>query len=397
MKQHIASLDGIRGGLALWVFWGHLANAVGFSPPLLRAPSLAVDLFMLLSGFLMSWHWELDVSRQSALSGRRRLFRFWLRRFFRIAPLYYFLLLVALTVNPAFVAARETLRSAFDADPLANAALASTHGATSLVSFSNISAHFSFIYGIFPSLAANDALPDWSLSLEAQFYLLFPVLMAFCRPSRVVVFSACAVVTSLIAGQLFGVGETGTGILLMYPQPSILPLKIHIFAAGMALGWLAANDRRSLWRSHFWIAFLIPLILLPKPVSLAALVICALVLSKLRFIRFLSKILGSTPFRVSGNLSYGVYLVHYLPSCLMLAFAYRHGLLSSQSSLGRFVFAAAVLTVPVYFVAYVLYRLIEKPCIGLGRMLSGGGQQFQPLISTSETLSCIAAGAGQPK
>jgi peptidoglycan/LPS O-acetylase OafA/YrhL len=370
VRQHITCLDGVRGGLALWVFWGHLANAVGFDAPLLRAPALAVDLFMLLSGFLMSWHWESGRPGTPQVAHGARVRDFWLRRFFRIAPLYYPLLLMALWLNPAFIGARDNLRAAFPPVWMAEVTNAASPGIPPQFSAGNLAAHLTFIYGVLPRFAANNALPDWSLSLEMQFYLVFPLLMAFCKPTRIVVFSAVSVAIGLLASKLIGIGPAGGAMLVHFPQPSPLPLKIHIFAAGIALGWLAANKSDVLSRSRFWIAFLLPLLIVPKPVWLASLVIGALVLVDRGPVRFAARVLGAAPFRIGGDLSYGVYLVHLLPSYLLLDLAQRHGYLAGFSSGGRFLFAAGILTVPIYLLAYVLHRSIEKPGIDLGKRLS---------------------------
>ncbi len=370
MKQHITCLDGVRGGLALWVFWGHLANAVGFDAPLLRAPALAVDLFMLLSGFLMSWHWESSRAGTRQVPHNVRVGDFWIRRFFRIAPLYYPLLALALLLNPAFVAARDHLAAAFPPVWAEQAPGIASAGIPSLFSGGNIAAHLTFIYGLLPRFAANDALPDWSLSLEMQFYLAFPLLITLCRPTRIVIFSAASVAVSLVAAKLLGTGPAGVGILAHFPQPSPLPLKIHVFAAGMALGWLAANRGEKPSRWHYWVAFALPLLVLPKPVILGAFVISALILLDNRPMRILAGFLGAAPFRMSGDLSYGVYLVHYLPSYLFLDLAARHGYLAGLSSGGRFLFAAGALTAPVYLLAYILHRSVERPGIEFGKRLS---------------------------
>jgi peptidoglycan/LPS O-acetylase OafA/YrhL len=395
MKQHITCLDGVRGGLALWVFWGHLANAVGFDAPLLRAPALAVDLFMLLSGFLMSWHWESSRTGTLQVPQGARVGDFWLRRFFRIAPLYYPLLVLALLLNPAFVAARDHLMAAFPPVWAEQAPGLSDARMPTLFSGANIAAHLTFIYGLIPRFAANDALPDWSLSLEMQFYLAFPLLMAFCRPTRIVIFSAVSVAVSLAAARLLGTGPAGDGMLANFPQPSPLPLKIHIFAAGIALGWLAANREEKLSRWHYWTAFALPLLVLPKPVILGALIISALILLETRPARILARLLGTAPFRMSGDLSYGVYLVHYLPSYLFLDLAVRHGYLAGLSSGERFLFAAGTLTLPIYFVAYILHRSIERPGIELGRRLS---RRVLPRSSPAglQTASAEPAPAGAP-
>jgi peptidoglycan/LPS O-acetylase OafA/YrhL len=370
MKQHISCLDGIRGGLALWVFWGHLANAVGLNMPLLSAPALAVDLFMLLSGFLMSWHWESKLLAQDRTPYRQKLTDFWTRRFFRIAPLYYPLFIAVTCLNPQFTAARDRMLSAYPPEWLGHATGAIA-GPTSAFSPLNMLTHLSFVFGLLPSYAANNALPDWSISLEMQFYLVFPLLAAFCKPKRILLFSAASVGVGLVSARLLGVGPAGSGLLAHYPQPSVLLLKIHIFAAGMALGWLAASTRERPSRAVYWVAFLLPLLFVPKPVGLASLLIGALILVPSGPTRFVARILGSKPFRVGGELSYDVYLLHYLPSYLVLDVAYRGGYLSGLSSGTRFLFAAALLTPPVYLVAYMLHRLIEKPGIEVGRRLSG--------------------------
>lgn len=355
----------------MWVFWGHLANAVGLDAPLLRAPALAVDLFMLLSGFLMSWHWESKrLLGDSAPYGQRAM-DYWLRRLFRIAPLYYPLLAAAILLNPEFVAARNNMLVAFPQVSSVNAPFVAASDTYPLLSTGNIVAHLTFAFGLLPKFAANDALPDWSVSLEMQFYLVFPLLVMFCRPVRILVFSAASVAVSLLTARLFGVGPFESGLLAHFPQPSVLLLKIHIFAGGIALGWLAANKPDAAQRYQYWIAFLLPLLILPKPVWLSALFISALILADFGPIRFVAKVLGSAPFRLGGDLSYGVYLVHYLPSYLLLNLAYRHGLLTGLSSGGRFLFAAALLTPPVYTAAYILHRLIEKPGIEFGRTLAG--------------------------
>lgn len=70
-------LNAFRGAAALWVVVAHcmIWGGVPFNP--IPDPKLAVDLFMLLSGFLMLY--TVDRSRKD-------WGRFGLRRFFRLAP-----------------------------------------------------------------------------------------------------------------------------------------------------------------------------------------------------------------------------------------------------------------------------------------------------------------------
>ena len=82
----IGCLDGLRGAAALWVLIGHAMLLTGLRVPLLSSPDLAVDLFILLSGFLMAYHAERSRDDQGQPATWAK---FWAKRFFRIAPLYW--------------------------------------------------------------------------------------------------------------------------------------------------------------------------------------------------------------------------------------------------------------------------------------------------------------------
>ena len=94
--DHLPWLDGLRGFAALWVLVSHAQILSGMRGiPVLSWGELAVDLFMLLSGFLMAHHYVLRQEKEP-WDAKATFYTFWLRRFFRIAPLYYFLLFFAL-------------------------------------------------------------------------------------------------------------------------------------------------------------------------------------------------------------------------------------------------------------------------------------------------------------
>jgi peptidoglycan/LPS O-acetylase OafA/YrhL len=133
-----------------------------------RGAWLGVDLFFVLSGFLIT-------SILLAARGSEGAFRrFWLRRALRIFPLAFLYLLVlaaAAYATPWFAHLRSPASFAWAAGYLTNAQVA---------------------------LSGWPALPFsllWSLAVEEHFYLLWPLIVLWCRP-RVVV---AVLVSTLLA------------------------------------------------------------------------------------------------------------------------------------------------------------------------------------------------------
>ena len=146
---HLPGLDGLRGLAVAAVVVYHLGY--------LRGGFLGVDLFFVLSGFLIS---RLLVAEREA-TGRISLRGFWARRARRLLPALF------LTVVAVLVAAREVLASwrlgAVRDDALATLAY--------VANWRLVASGQSYFSG--------DASPlrhAWSLAVEEQFYLLWPLV-----------------------------------------------------------------------------------------------------------------------------------------------------------------------------------------------------------------------------
>ena len=149
--RKMPQLDGLRAIAVLLVVWSHWASGYIhiFGTHL---GVLGVQLFFVLSGYLISGI-LIDCSLRDN-EGRQRWFvlrQFYIRRFLRIFPLYYAILGLAVYVNvPPF---RTTWP---------------WHAAY----LSNV--HF-WLVGSRESYGGH----LWSLSVEEQFYLCWPMLMLF--------------------------------------------------------------------------------------------------------------------------------------------------------------------------------------------------------------------------
>jgi peptidoglycan/LPS O-acetylase OafA/YrhL len=357
--RRVECLDGLRGLAALWVLTGHALILTGWHLPVLSQPDLGVDLFIMLSGFLMVFQYQLRSATED-WSKPATWAAFWFRRYFRIAPLFYVMLVFALAAGGYVFACRATIDAFLHAEPQ----LASRYVDHGLV---NIVMHLSFLFGLFPTYAFKTALPDWSLGLEMQFYAAFPFFVLIARKigwlATAVVIGVVTVVVDLALRKLH----------VSYPMPSLLPLKLHIFLCGMLLAAaLGATRTKSL--TYLGLAIFLAALPFGGGNSIMHLLVreaIVLVFFSLTHIRGgglaqVATIMGKGLFHWMGELSYGVYLVHLLflqPIAAALISHFGAGISAPE----RFGMAMAI-TIPLaYGMAFLTYKLVEIPGQSLGK------------------------------
>jgi exopolysaccharide production protein ExoZ len=156
----LSSFDALRGIAILGVVGFHTA---GFSPTniafvdsLFGVGKLGVQLFFFISALTMCHMWE------QRSDENHRTAKFYIRRFMRIAPLFWLAVVFYIAVNgmgPSFWA---------------------HDGMTSL----DIGLTMLFLHGFWPH-AINNVVPGgWSIAVEMTFYLLFPLVIGVIGSRR---------------------------------------------------------------------------------------------------------------------------------------------------------------------------------------------------------------------
>lgn len=351
-QAKIPALTGIRGVAAVWVALFHLTPAAakllgGGSPagPLTRG-YLGVDLFFLLSGFVLGMTYATPMSQ----AWRPTLKRFAVGRAFRILPLHWFVLfvLLALTIlwpEHRWGAGRHTV---------------STFVACLLL----VQAWFQ------PdswSMAWN--YPAWSLSTEWFAYFLFPVMAwgAFRMKRGEVALALSLLCLLLLCAALVVLGDGG----LQHTGRLAEPRCLAEFTAGLLL-W-RARDLGALRRINGDVAFLVGLAMVGFAASAPAFELvapfgfAALIVGCASPARAPAMVFGSRPVEFLGEISFSLYLTHAATMAVFEAVILAHHL--ETAPWGARLALVAALAVATLVVPVLTWRFIEIPGQALGRRL----------------------------
>lgn len=352
---HLLVLDSLRGAMALWVVFAHigefaayrLENSPAIFHPIFR-PQIAVEVFMLLSGFVIG---RLIVEKREPYP------KYIVRRFLRLWP--GFAVICGLSIFTTLLIPGVLGWQIAEA----NQDEAISYASTSHYFWAHLAAAIPMAQGLMPeTLLPNGALsflpPAWSISLEFQFYLVAPLLVMGIIRGRL----ALGAVLCLSAASF-------TVLHRYYPFDSILPAKLGFFVAGILsyrfYRFYPLLDGRP---ELPWLLTLGGLALLPSsPAWGIWLLAMALILSseETPILGKLKTLAGQGIFTHLGAISFSVYLVHY--PLLRIA---KSLVLQNNPHIGREQMALTLIVTilpTTLILAHLLYSYIELPGIALGK------------------------------
>jgi peptidoglycan/LPS O-acetylase OafA/YrhL len=352
--NEIRSLTGLRGLAALYVvafhyfFWN---QPFSDAPTALMAHGyLSVDLFFVLSGFVMA----LNYGKMFAPGWSKVAhLRFLGRRIARIYPLY-----LASTVVAFVLVGAGTLHYP-PATPLGAALI--------------LNALMVQTWGFVQSLDQ----PGWSISAEWAAYLLFPVLLVptmFRKPAvgwltAAGCAAALAVLSALPASVVHGQHAPDALLDLHRPWLAFPVLRcLPEFMLGILSYRLAATPAGAALGSSRWVApalCLVILALLTMPrTDLAVVLLFPLLTTALASGTHLpGRLLASSSANMAGKLSYSIYLTHQLLAGT-LNWIWLHTDDAVSRIMGQQNYATLILTATVLLtfpVAFCAYKVIELP------------------------------------
>ncbi|SRR5581483_4774283 len=362
----IEGLNGLRALAFLGVFAYHTGK--------IRFGWAGVDLFFVLSGFLIT---DILLRMKGSLPVKDFFIKFYARRALRILPLYYLYLLILAVI--VFVSPN------YNFGPLA------TNFRQEF--YHNIWYGIFYVYDFFFASAGYRKTWAfshlWSLSVEEQFYLIWPFLIFLIPKKHLKKLFLYAIglgpifrlITTIIFRNhlfpflladpqqatyvlpfshvdAFALGAYISRFDIPYPRLQLLGLVIAIPVIGLITDYFITG--------HYVLATLgyeLPLIGAYKEVwgysllnYLFAILIYCIVRTKL----FQSDLSGSI-LSYLGKISYGLYVYHFFTTAVVVAVLKKHSLPYTFGSPG--VFWIALITTII--ISTISYHFVEKPILNL--------------------------------
>lgn len=377
----IPGLDGIRAIAIVGVLVYH------FTPGVLPGGFVGVDVFFVVSGFLITTL----LLREVAQNGKINLGRFWLRRARRLIP-------ALLTVVIVCVALARVLGG----DLLVGITRQTVGALTFSTNWVEVAAGSSYFNSTSPQLFVN----FWSLAVEEQFYLLWPFLL-------VVILAVTAQARQRVGIALALAFISASLMALMY-VPNTDATRVYygtdthayglMLGAALAFAWASphrAGLRHPFWRRHrHWfvggalivLTGCMALLSQASPVTfrggilLASVATVILIAGLLEYGGSWRRVMSLPALSWLGSRSYGLYLWHW-PVLIIVAtiVPYASGTIRG----------AAALTVSLLItlaVTEVSYRLIETPIRkhGFGASVRAGLAWFGTPWVTNRTPRIVA-------
>jgi peptidoglycan/LPS O-acetylase OafA/YrhL len=360
----IPGLDGVRALAFLLVFSLHTDYIyIGW---------VGVQLFFVLSGFLIT---DILLRMKEKFSAGDYFKKFYGRRFLRIFPLYYFYLLVMFIVTTILISYEYRINyMQLFKDQL-------PYALTYVYNFFNASSAYNGESWLIGHL--------WSLSVEEQFYIIWPLLI-FLTPKKHL---KKLFITAIVAGPLFRMAISFLykyyGVPFLYPDYTVVTYVLpfsHLDAFGLGafisrfeipkarrqfyilllllpvIGFATTYWSTGEWGASTALGFQYPLGKDLKQVwgYVYLNYTCALFIYLVVREKFLVRILDNKFLSYLGKISYGLYVYHF--GIVWFVRRIRDFSIPEQVAKPLTLVISAVL---LYFVASLSYKYLEKPILDL--------------------------------
>jgi peptidoglycan/LPS O-acetylase OafA/YrhL len=340
-------IDALRGIAAFSVLLLHVAffhskivRVPRWAGPVVQNGGMGVTLFFVVSAFCLC------LTMRKHNNETNSTLKFYLRRIFRIVPLFYLVLLIRLPIGGSYDVI-DVLRNVF------------------------------FIFNFFPGKEDGIVWASWTLGVEMAFYLLFPIIFLFANNFRKsLVF--LGITLAISAGFTAGIQNINPPILkdsfYYHSFFRVLPIfaigivtyfTYEEFIRGKKLSRLFAFILLSVAVSAYFILWIKNMHALANGVVMRSLV-CSVFLLGLSISPL--GIIVNIVSRFLGKISYSFYLFHPIIVYFLKPVYQKIYNIELSVSL-QYGLCLLLAVVPLTVIAYLSFRFIEQPGMRLGNIL----------------------------
>lgn len=344
-------IDSLRGIAILMVIFVHIGvvldNTLLYFPEdtilhkIIWSGGYGVQLFFIVSAYTltMSYYNRIDESRKTL--------KFFIRRFFRIAPMYYLAILY------------------FTLDKYLQFNLADPD--FSAIPVRSMLSNIFFTNALIPEHTNNYVPGGWSVSVEFLFYFLMPFI--------------CSKIKTVNSAMLLFLATLGVAVIIdpifkayvPYPyfQQYNFFVQLPVFPLGIMI-YLYLNKKDNKIKTYTMacltmMLFILCYMTLPEHILFSLLFALILIIqSKYNFKALSNKVLASV-----GKVSFSMYLVHFGVIYMFNRIGFNHiiPVTSYGMSILNFILMYLIVVACAYAISNITYRLVEVPGQNLGRRL----------------------------
>ena len=360
-KSHIPGLDGLRGLAIVLVLLYHCFF------PLWKVGANAgwvgVDLFFVLSGFLITGILLDSLGKKNYFS------TFYLRRSLRIFPLYYFFLICFFLISPFVINPEELKPYQFYFD---NQLWYWLYIPNWLITFDN---HW-------PPVPKPLLDHFWSLAIEEQFYLFWPLMVFFFKRRTLIYICLFFILQSMVIRNLFEYSGKDYSSSYVFTFARLDAISIGALVALLIRGergkLLLANSSRPIFVISFLILFILTLLshnfslkneyFIRIGYTIIGIFFGSFLVLVLSEGSILGKICNTGFLKFFGKYSYGIYVYHWLISPLINDyFAYQ---VMRFTTISPWLIASFLSVFLIILISILSFHLFEKQNLKLKRFVN---------------------------
>jgi peptidoglycan/LPS O-acetylase OafA/YrhL len=351
ISHKLDSIESLRGIAALMVLLFHVVGLMEIPLPgslsfISTHFGLGVSLFFTISGFVLAYGYS------DRLKEVVQIRNFYISRFFRIAPLFYAVMIIWM--------------------------FASWFVWNGTYSLQKILLNMSFLFGLIPGQHQSIVMAGWTIGIEMLFYIVFPVIIVIVSNLRIALISfaiACilsnTIYNTVLAAGLGSYAYENLGTHLPFFMGGVLTFRI----------WKAMDLMRltSLGWSLLLVSIVLALMLVNSDqlISLInrfglqrgvwAIVFGMLILSSL-YAR--NPILESEPLLSLGKLSFSLYLLHPMIMVILIKLDFSKYIIQLTNMAMANFLIASIITIGLVWTSSILsFRFVEVPGVNFGKWL----------------------------